>query len=394
MTSARIKLTMLILSLVLQFSAAVVAQESFNGPPIKLGMSTVLSGPSQYLGQAMSRGIAEVFSRVNSEGGIQGRELELIIMDDAYVPDIAAANSTHLIDQEEVLAIIGNVGTPTAESVMPVVASREVVFFGAFTGSNSLRAATNNEFVFNYRASYEQEMAAIVEHILASNISPRRIALLLQADEAGTLDGFGRAGLNAARTALEAVGFRYTDSLTQAKYVANSLETGSAIIEVLDASYLPEAFILVGSYQPSSHFIQYMHRLYPTANFYNLSFAGAGALAASLQEAESEQALDFGERIFMTQVVPPIDQELSSLPGDLVEREAYFTAQFFVAALGSIEGDITRASIKRAMNTLFLNSAVDAPQNASVIASSANQASDYVVLTRFSDGNWISVQTD
>ncbi len=390
MTSFRLGLAGLLLLLYLPSAFSADAVESDSVFPIKLGMSTVLSGPSQYLGQAMSRGIAEVFSRVNSEGGIRGRALELVIMDDAYVPEIAAANTAHLIDSEQVLAMIGNVGTPTAEAVMPVVDAREVVFFGAFTGSNSLRADEGSEFVFNYRASYEQEMAEIVRHIVASNISPRRIALLLQADETGALDGFGRAGLNAARAALEAIGFRYTDTLTQAKYVANSLETESAIVEVLDAAYSPEAFIVVGSYQPSSHFIQYMHRLYPTAHFYNLSFAGAGALASSLANAQRNDALDFGDRVFMTQVVPPADRILPDLPNDLVEREAHFTAQFFVAALGSIDGDIDSESIKATMDQMFAHKQ-DRPQ-LQPIRSPVNQASDFVVLTRFVNGEWLSVE--
>jgi|GEM_PF-823038 len=374
-----------------QIASEATSQNS-DTQPIKLGMSTVLSGPSQYLGQAMSRGISQLFERINASGGIDGRRLQLYVMDDAYIPDIAAANTEHLINSEGVLAIIGNVGTPTAEQVMPIVRDNGVVFFGAFTGSNSLRAVRENDVVFNYRASYEQEMAVIVNHIMESNISPRRIALLLQANESGELDGFGRAGLSAATSALEAIGFGYTENLIQAKYVVNSLETQQAIIETLDADYSPEAFILVGSYQPSSHFIQYMQGIFPQANFYNLSFAGAGALADSLHSAQLQSARRFSDRIYMTQVVPPADVDLPDLPRDLVEREAHFTAQFFVSALGNIDGEIDRESIREVMMTMFTQAESGNSSQQSSVSSTSNQASDYVVLTRFQNGFWVGNQ--
>ncbi|WP_394391756.1 ABC transporter substrate-binding protein [Shewanella woodyi] len=87
---------------------------------ILLGMSTALSGPAEQLGKNMLLGINMQFAKENDQGGINGRQLRLIAMDDGYEPNRTAPNMRTLIEQDKVLAVIGNVGTPTAISAIPI----------------------------------------------------------------------------------------------------------------------------------------------------------------------------------------------------------------------------------------------------------------------------------
>ena len=107
------------------------AQGDPGQPPITLGMSTALSGPAQSLGSGMKAGMEAYFTRINREGGLHRRELVLITMDDGYVPQAAAQNMVALIDEENVLAVLGNVGTPTAKVTVPIATEKKTLLFGA-----------------------------------------------------------------------------------------------------------------------------------------------------------------------------------------------------------------------------------------------------------------------
>ena len=89
-------------------------------PEIVLGMSTALTGSAQNLGKDMQRGILAGLDRVNRNGGVNGHKLRLITLDDGYEPARTGPNMRQLIEKDNVLAIIGNVGTPTAIVAVPV----------------------------------------------------------------------------------------------------------------------------------------------------------------------------------------------------------------------------------------------------------------------------------
>ena len=79
---------------------------------IVFGQSAAFSGPSQALGNEMRLGIQAAFHEVNQAGGVHGRMLELVTLDDFYEPDYAYANTRRLINREGVFALIGEVGDP------------------------------------------------------------------------------------------------------------------------------------------------------------------------------------------------------------------------------------------------------------------------------------------
>src|SRR5438046_9490921 len=107
-----------------------------------------------------------------------------------------------LYEKEQVFGIIGNVGTPTAVVAVPFALERRMLFFGAFTGAGVLRRDPPDRYVFNYRASYAEETAEIVQHLLTvRRIKPEEIAVFAQQD------GFGDAGFGGVAKALRKAGF-------------------------------------------------------------------------------------------------------------------------------------------------------------------------------------------
>ena len=193
-----------------QLAAPIVAQALTATAPgvtptdITLGMSGPFSGPAKELGRAMQIGIETYFKHVNEyAGGIHGRKLKLLALDDGYEPARCLATMKEMINQRPVFAFVGNVGTPTAEAALPLSIERKRVFFGAFTGADVVRHDPPDRYVFNYRASYAEETASIVQHLLTvRGVKPGEIAVFAQQD------GYGDAGFGGvAKRALEKAGF-------------------------------------------------------------------------------------------------------------------------------------------------------------------------------------------
>ncbi len=369
---------------------------------IELGMSTTLSGPNQNLGRDMYQGMQAFFDETNQQGGVHGQKINFTVLDDGYEPTSVLENIRELIDHHKVIAIVGNVGTPTAAVAAPKANARGVVFYGAFTGADILRRTPPEPFIFNFRASYRQEMEMIVRNIIDDGISPHRIAFFLQDDS------LGQTGFDMAKAALEKFGFQQTDELLITRYQRNSLSIQNAIIDMIRSKPEPEAIILVGAYQPIAQFIRFSHRIFPQTRFYNLSFSGAPILADALEGI-------YG-RIYMAQVVPPITSVASVTSGASVTsitpdtpktdtnseteqsqnsiwREGYFAAKVLVTALNSIQGDINSLNLKTALEAMGTFNLEDFGMLS--FGPNDHQASNHIWLTHLNKAlEWEVVKTN
>ncbi len=191
----------------LLFCTSLFADSAEN--PIKVGMTGAFSGPTAQLGLDVKQGIEVYFAKVNAAGGIDGRRLELIALDDRYEPNLAGPNMRQLIDKDGVLAMIGNVGAPPAVVTMPIANEKRVLLFGAFTGTEVLRKVPPDRYVINLRASYAEETAALVNGLLSIGIKPDEIAFFTQND------AYGDSGYEGAMKAIRKAGYNIEDLPTQ-----------------------------------------------------------------------------------------------------------------------------------------------------------------------------------
>jgi hypothetical protein len=165
------------------------------------GMSGPFTGPTREPGRSMEVGLQTCFRKVNDDGGVHGRTLRLVTLDDGYKPEQAAVNMRRLLDEYGAFAFIGNVGTPTAEVALPIALGSKRVFFGAYTGARLLRKDQPSRYVFNFRASEEQETAQIVDYLVERVKLPAdSVAVLAQND------GYGESGFQGVARALRKYG--------------------------------------------------------------------------------------------------------------------------------------------------------------------------------------------
>ena len=339
---------------------------------VLFGQSAAFSGPAKQLGSGMKLGIDAAFNTANQAGGVHGRELQLLSLDDTYEPEAAIANTTSLIEDYSVFALIGAVGTPTSRSAVPIAAAAGVPYVAPFTGAAFLRDAELDNVV-NLRASYFQETEEMVAQ-LTGPMGLDRIAVMYQDDS------FGRAGYQGVRQALDR---REMEPVAVGLYPRNTTSVKTGLFDLRQGE--PEAVILIGAYQPVAALIAWARHIEMNPVFMTISFVGSNALAQELGSV--------GEGVFVTQVVPfPTDDSLpivgnyikalehhapDATPG-FVSLEGYLAGRLAIAGLDSCGREVDRQCF---LDGLLQAEAIDLDGFQLQFGEQDNQGSDAVFLT-------------
>jgi ABC-type branched-subunit amino acid transport system substrate-binding protein len=319
---------------------------------ITLGMCGPFSGPAKELGRGMQVGIETYLRHLNEAGGVHGRKLRLLALDDGYEPARCAAAMKDMLTERPVFAFLGNVGTPTAEVALPLALEHRRVFFGAYTGAGLLRRDPPDRYVFNYRASYAEETAEIVQYLLAvRRIQPDQIAVFAQQD------GYGDAGLAGVAKALRKVGFD-AERILRVGYARNSMDLDDAVGGLLAHKDRIKAVVMVPTYRQAAALVKRVVDGGMSPVFTSVSFVNSNALAESLREKGPKYA----SGVIVTQVVPFFG---SGATGVLEYRERlgrYFPAEQpgFVSLEGYIAARALCAGLEKAGPELTTETLVDA----------------------------------
>lgn len=308
--------------------------------PVTLGMSAALSGPSKELGRQMKLGVETALAVANEAGGIAGRKLELVALDDGYEPLRTKEAMKELVEVKKVFAVIGNVGTPTAEVAVPYANEKKTLFFGAFTGAGLLRRDPPDRYIFNYRASYAEETATVVRWLVeVKKVRPSEIAVFAQQDS------FGDAGFAGVAKALRKYG-RAPDEILRVGFKRNTLELQEAVDGILKNRKTVKAIVMVAPYRPAAKFVEEIKRQPLDVIFSNVSFVGATAFAEEMRQLGGK----FASGVIVTQVVPPIDSNATSVIGYRNALQKYFAGEKpdFVSLEGYIVGSLFVEGLKRA----------------------------------------------
>jgi branched-chain amino acid transport system substrate-binding protein len=354
-----------------------------------LGMSTALSGPTAKLGINMRSGVEAAFAEANRAGGVSGRTIRLISLDDGYEPARAAPNMARLIDQDKVIGIIGNVGTPTAVVAIPIARQAGTVFFGAFSGAGVLRKSPPDKCVINYRSSYAEETRAIVDALIDhAHLKPDEIAFFTQRD------AYGDAGYGGGIAALKQRGLVSEAGVAHGRYERNTVAVEEAVAELLAAPKPPRAVIMVGTAKPSAAFVRICRRSGLNVPMVSVSFAGASE-TAELLGAEAHG-------VYFARVVPPLDPALplvrdffAAFPDPATRKstsllEGYIVGRIACLAVAKVQGEPTRGALVAAFESLgAFDLGLGAPLRLSV---DEHQACHRVWASRLEDGGVLAME--
>lgn len=351
--------------------------ETVREDSVLFGQSAALTGVAKHLGINMRAGILAAFNEINEKGGVYGRKLKLVSLDDSYEPELAVKNTRTLINKHKVFALIGAVGTPTSKAIAPIISEVSIPYIGPFTGAEFLRDASQKN-VINIRASYYQEVHHIVERLL-TDLKIKKISILYQDDS------YGRAGLKGLEMALEKKNMKIT---SKGLYMRNTTAVKVALLDIMTKQ--PEAVLIVGAYRPAAAFIKLAETINFNPLFLSLSFVGTDALYKELKNHSSP--------VVITQVVPFPSDTKSSLVAhyqkaikkdfNFVSLEAYLVGKFTIMALQKAGPKLTRSKFLKVIRQTKKFVINDFPLE---YGSNDNQGSDKVFLTSIVKGKLIPV---
>ena len=319
-------------------SSLAAAEPGVTESTITMGMSSPFSGPNGAYGTDMREVIERYFDQVNKSGGVNGRKINLVALDDGYETDRTVANTQTLISDKKVFALMAFYGSsPTTEAMNKVFGPARVPLVGTISGAGTLREPISqhpgSHYMFNIRASYANETDAIVNQLVSLGL--KNIAVFYQND------GFGKSGLEGVTAALKKHNLAPTVAATVER---NSVDVKPAVDAIAKAN--PQAVVMVTLYKPTAAFVTAMKKAGQNPMLMTLSPVGTEQLVAEL----GADARGIG----ISQVMPypwnsvvPMVRDYQKLVGgkdgySYYGIEAYVTARITVDALRKAGKDLTR----------------------------------------------------
>jgi branched-chain amino acid transport system substrate-binding protein len=281
------------------------APASVRAEELVVGMSAAFTGASRGLGIELYRGSMAYLEPVNRRGGINGKKIVIRAYDDGYNPTPAIRNTIKLIDDDDVLLLVNYVGTPTVTRVLPLLKNyrkKHIYLFFPFTGAEPQRQPPYSDFVFNLRASYQNETEGLVDHFV--QLGRTKIAVFYQAD------AYGRSGWEGVKNALAGYGLKINGEATYRRGTefSASLKQQMAILKAAGA----EAIVSIGSYAACAGLIRDVRDSGWKVPIANVSFVGSEAMADLLWQLGKAKGSDYTSNLINSQVVPSYEDR--SLP--------------------------------------------------------------------------------
>lgn len=313
-------------------------RETFTNNTILIGSSLPQTGTLREYGNAVEEGANSYFHYANKTEIIKNKTISFITYDDKYEPQIAFENTQRLLENKNIFALFGFVGTQTVKNILPIIYQKDIPLIATFSGATFLRENTNKNII-NFRSSYKNE---IQEHIryLHDIKGFTKIAVFYQNDEYGE-DGYVWVVKTLKKYNLTPV--------AEGNYKRNTLAIRHALNSIKEVK--PEAVIMIGANKANTLFIQKskQNQNFQNTIFANISSGNADQMVKNLGEDS--------KNVIFSQIVPsyqdvtiPVVQEYHDIlkfyndsfqPG-FISLEAYLSAKLVVTALKNVKGVLTR----------------------------------------------------
>ncbi len=334
---SRIRLAALALSWTFATVLPATAQE-----PIVIGQSAPLTGSNADIGKDIRDGALAYFRRVNEAGGVHGRPLELVSLDDRNDRKTAGANAVKLVNEHNAIALFGFASATLSLDAMPIVKEKRLVFFAPFTGADAIHR--QNAFVFVMRASYADELVKILD--FWRGVGAERVTVLHYDDEIG----------NQNYATVERIMKQAGKSAVGIKFERNGNVTAAQIDQIVKSD--PQVIVNTTLYGTASKVLRMLKAARRPYTMSSLSFVGPSQLA--------KEAGPDASGVSVAGVVPPPPKALVPVVkecGDAVKKagvgelnytnlEACIAAKVLVEALRRAGPRADRAALLKAMSNL------------------------------------------
>ena len=316
-------------------AATTHAQDGISKSAVTVGQSAALTGLSATLGVPFTQGAKLYFDRLNNAGGINGRKVELISMDDGGSPEQAVSNTRKLLAQG-VFSLFGYVGSPQVTAVNAQLNSANIVLFGAMAGADELRGSLYPN-VYSIRPGYSKEAEEITKH--AETLGMKKLAIV-HGKDAESL-----AALDSAERTMTSLG---ANLVIKASF--DAIEKTIAV--------KPQSVLVISDPKGAASTIRDLRTKGYKGPIYGFSNTGESLLA--------EQLGATGAGVVLVRVTPRSDNAKSTLVRELLADaaaakvgkpnvymlEGYIAAWAYTEALRKAGREPTRAKLRKALDGL------------------------------------------
>jgi branched-chain amino acid transport system substrate-binding protein len=221
----------------LLLATLLVAGQALAAEPVRIGITTILSGPTADRGQSEQYGAQLALDRINEAGGVLGRPIEAYYADNACKPEIGVPATRRLIEQQHVPVIIGALCTPVTHAIMPIIAEAQVpLVIATSAGQDFVDAsgAGGNVYAFKTIPSEVDIAKGLVRWL-----QPQHVTSVAVVSDPGR---FPEANQEAMAKAAEAAGMRVTARQT----LAEGSNDFAALLEKLKAGAPDRLMVALG----------------------------------------------------------------------------------------------------------------------------------------------------
>jgi branched-chain amino acid transport system substrate-binding protein len=207
---------------------------------IKIGNIMPYSGPASAYG-VLGKTEAAFFTKINAEGGINGRKIKFITYDDGYSPPKTVEQARKLVENDEVLLIFQSLGTPPNTAIQKYMNAKRVPQLFVATGATKWNDPKNFPWTMGLRPNYQSE-GHIYAHYLLQNNPNGKIGILFQNDDYGKdyLRGL-KDGLNGKMHIVAELPYETTDPTIDSQMVGLKASGADVFFDVTTPKFAAQA---------------------------------------------------------------------------------------------------------------------------------------------------------
>lgn len=320
---------------------------------IRLGMSMPYSGPVSSYG-IIGKVNEAYFRMVNERGGIHGRKVTLITYDDQYTPPKTTEVVRKLVEQDEVLAVYGNLGSASNAAIQRYMNARKVPHLFLGVGADRFNDPKAYPWTTPYMPSYEGEGALYARNILKT-LPGAKIAVLYQNDDFGKdlLKGLKKGLGDKASMVVAEASFEVADPTVDSQIIKLQASGADVFVNFATARFAAQAIRKVYDigWRPKQQYLTYV----------------SAYVKMTLEPAGLEKSRDIMAMAFFKDAAQPrwaddpATQEYVAFmkkyaPGEDIGNAAgvygYGVAQAMEAVLKAAGNDLTRANLLKQATSL------------------------------------------
>lgn len=326
------------------------------GGPIVLGSHVPLTGPLAAGGKQLNAGADAYFKYVNDNGGVNGRQIKYIALNDDYDPQKAVAGVRQLVERDQAVGIVSSLGTSTGLAVLPYLTSKKIPYVAPLSGDPRLLGKDPSQPVYGV-APTGIAMGGSLGDYAVQQMGAKRVAAFYQNDAYGT---DGRDGFRQRATAAGA------EYVADAPYELSSTDYSAQIRALRDAK--PDVVALYALPSTAGNFLKQAKQ----QGWTDVKFVADNPMTDPIMTGLAGDALDGLVCNFFTAVNGDINDAVRQKEGILRKyypdvAGGYYSfqgmagAMLAVEALKKIKGDVTPETFAKALDGVSLNPDVTAP---------------------------------